>query len=211
MSDKYKYPRTPHLPYSPGATNDDKVLKSLAHFEGMVIAATEKMDGECSTIAAEYTHARSLDSKDHPSRHWLKGLWATIRHDIPTGYRICGENLYAKHSIEYSSLDSYFYVFSVWDENNFCLSWEDTKLICGELGLITVPELYIGKFDSNIVENLQDKLSPITQEGFVIRNVGSFHYDDFDKNLAKWVRKNHVQTDSHWMQSKIVPNKLKEK
>lgn len=46
-------------------------------------------------------------------------------------------------------------------------------------------------------------------EGFVVRNFESFHYDDFSTNVGKWVRPKHVTTDQHWMFSQIVPNKLK--
>ena len=35
-------------------------------------------------------------------------------------------------------------------------------------------------------------------EGFVIRTVQSFSYDELDKNVVKYVRKNHVQTNSDW-------------
>ena len=35
-------------------------------------------------------------------------------------------------------------------------------------------------------------------EGFVFRNAGNFHVDDFAKNVLKYVRKNHVKTDEHW-------------
>lgn len=41
-----KYPRTLHLPGSPGMTDDDKVIKSLAGFEGEEVVVTAKMDGE---------------------------------------------------------------------------------------------------------------------------------------------------------------------
>lgn len=34
--------------------------------------------------------------------------------------------------------------------------------------------------------------------GVVIRNADSFPIDDFQKNVVKYVRENHVQTDSHW-------------
>ncbi|MEL7307213.1 MAG: RNA ligase family protein, partial [Pseudomonadota bacterium] len=40
---------------------------------------------------------------------------------------MCGENLYARHSISYNNLPSYFMAFSVWNELNQCLSWQDTK------------------------------------------------------------------------------------
>ena len=43
---KIKYPRTFHLPWSPGATSDDKMLKSIEHFIGKEVVITEKMDGE---------------------------------------------------------------------------------------------------------------------------------------------------------------------
>lgn len=43
-----KYPRTFHLPWSLGATSDDKVLKNVDHFEGTCVVITEKMDGENS-------------------------------------------------------------------------------------------------------------------------------------------------------------------
>jgi hypothetical protein len=41
-----KYPRTLHLPWSPGLTNDDRQLKSTEHFEGREVVVTVKMDGE---------------------------------------------------------------------------------------------------------------------------------------------------------------------
>jgi hypothetical protein len=46
-------------------------------------------------------------------------------------------------------------------------------------------------------------------EGYVVRNADGFDYKDFSTNVAKYVRKNHVQTDTHWMHSQVVPNKLK--
>lgn len=48
-----KYPRTYHLPWSPGATDDDRVLTDEeleANFSGRMVVATEKMDGENTTM-----------------------------------------------------------------------------------------------------------------------------------------------------------------
>ena len=117
---KIKYSRTPHLPFSQSITSDDKKLISVDHFIGKEIIMSEKRDGENSSLYRDYNHARSLDSSDHISQHWLKGL--SIRYDIPEDCRICGENLYAKHSIHYTNLESYFEVFSIWNEKNDCLS-----------------------------------------------------------------------------------------
>ena len=41
-----------------------------------------------------------------------------------------------------------------------------------------------------------------------MRITDSFHYDDFEKYVAKYVRKNHVQTSEHWMNQQVIKNKL---
>ena len=209
-----KYPRTFHLPWSLGYTSDDKVLKDMSCFEGNTFIITEKMDGENSTLAREYYHARSLDSKDHPSRSWIKQFHASIKRDIPEGWRICGENLYAKHSISYDNLKSYFYCFSIWDENNYCLSWKETVEFCQLLGIEHVPILRDDFMWTEWVPRLMEDhdwtgYNPATMEGYVVRNSDGFVYEDFGDNVAKFVRPNHVTTDTHWMHSEVIPNKLK--
>lgn len=204
---KVKYPRTFHVPFSLGVTSDDKKLTSLDHFIGKEIVMTEKRDGENSTISKEYTHARSLDSVDQPYRHWLKGLWSTIQYDIPNEWRICGENLYAKHSILYTDLTTYFEVFSIWNEDNVCLSWNDTEDWCKLLGLTTVPVIWRGIFDEKFLRDY--KFDTDKQEGYVIRLADSFKFEDFDTSLAKFVREGHVTTSNHWMNEKIIPNILR--
>ena len=204
---KIKYPRSFHLPWSLGATNDDKIMKDISGFYGEEIVITEKMDGENTTISRDYIHARSLDSADHPSRHWVKGLWGQIRYDIPEGWRICGENLYARHSIEYSNLPSYFMVFNIWNNENVCLSFDETIQWCQLIGVEHVPVLWRGIFDEKFVRSFE--LDYSKQEGYVVRATKSFEYDDFERFVGKNVREGHVQTNEHWMFQKIVPNKLK--
>ena len=203
---KYKYPRTLHFPWSSG-TVDDKMLTNVDHFIGKYVIMTEKRDGENSTCSKEYIHARSLDSVDHPSRHWLKGMWGNMKHNIPDGWRICGENLYAKHSIGYDSLDSYFEVFSIWNENNECLSWDETEEWCDLLGLKHVPVIWRGIFDEDFLRNYN--FDTERQEGYVVRLADGFKYEDFGLSIAKFVRKNHINTSNQWMSEKITPNILK--
>ena len=210
---RVKYSRTKHLPWSPGATSDDKVLKDTSCFNGKTMIITEKMDGENSTLYNDYYHARSLDSKDHPSRSWIKQFHASIKNDIPKGYRICGENLYAKHSIGYDNLKSYFYCFSIWDDTNYCLSWKDTVEFCQLLGIEHVPVLHDNFHWDQYTPHLMDdndfiNFDPTNSEGYVVRNADGFLYKDFGENVAKWVRSNHVVTDTHWMHSEVIPNKL---
>ena len=47
-------------------------------------------------------------------------------------------------------------------------------------------------------------------EGFVVRNIDSFKYEDFSKNVGKYVRANHVQTNQHWTEN-WKPNAVERK
>lgn len=204
-----KYPRTPHLPWSEGRSEDDVSQKTTRVFDGRMVVVTEKMDGENTSLYRDHIHARSLDSGNHPSRSWVKQLHGQIAKDIPEGWRVCGENLYAQHSIFYRDLSSYFMVFSIWNEKNEALSWDDTVQYAGLLGLITVPVLYRGPWNEKAVRALYNPLEHLdNREGYVVRVEDSFPYKDFAKSMAKFVRKNHVQTDEHWMMKPVVPNQL---
>lgn len=205
----YKYPKTLHLPWSPGLQNDDRMMPLedvTANFEGKHIVITEKLDGENTSMYTDKIHARSMDSVDHPSRSWVKGLHGRIAHLIPHNWRICGENVYAHHSIFYEDLPTYFFVFSIWNSENICLSLSETLEWCSLLGLHFVPILYEGPWNMDMVKKWD---VPEGQEGYVVRNVNSYHFDDFQKNIVKWVRKDHVQTDQHWMSKPVVKNLLK--
>ena len=205
-----KYPRTFHLPWSRSRTDDDKILRTVTHFEGKEVVVTEKLDGENTSLYRDYIHARSIDSKDHESRHWVKMLHGTIAFHIPDGWRICGENVFAKHSIHYETLTSYFYVFSIWNENNECLSWDETIEWASLLGLEIAPVLYRGVWNEEVVKSCYTKVSRFggEQEGYVVRVTEGFRYEDFKWSAAKFVRKNHVQTDKHWLAQAVVPNGL---
>lgn len=203
-----KYPRTFHLPWSAGKSSDDKVLSSIDHFLDKEVIVSEKMDGENTSLYKDYIHARSIDSRNHSSRNWVKNFWNNIGQDIPKGWRICGENLYAQHSIKYNNLKSYFYGFSIWDENNVCLSWEETIEWFTLLNIVPVPVLYKGLFNIDIVKIIQKELDKDKIEGYIIRLADSFKYNNFKYSIAKYVRKNHVQTDKHWKFKEIIPNKL---
>lgn len=199
-----KYQRTLHLPWSPGITSDDKVHKSLAGFEGEEVVVTTKMDGENTTLYDDYYHARSLDSNSHPSQSWARNFHAKLAHNIPTGWRICGENLYAQHSITYTALPSYFMAFSIWNERNECLSWDDTIEWCKLLDLTWVPVLYRGPWNEEAVKKCHSK----EQEGYVVRVTRSFPFAEFRRVVGKYVRAGHVQTTHHWKAKAVVPNGL---
>ena len=100
-------------------------------------------------------------------------------------------------------------VFNIWDENNDCLSWDDTLTWCELLGLQHVPIIFRGIFDESMLIKLGESIDTVKNEGFVIRLASSFSYKDFQTSTAKWVREKHVKTSSHWKYEKIIKNGLK--
>lgn len=209
-----KYPRTWHLPWSPHNERHDHKLDDCSCFHGREVVVTEKMDGENTTLYHDAVHARSLDSANHPSRNWIKNLWSDIRWQIPEGMRICGENLYAVHSLEYNNLESYFQVFNIWIGST-CLSWDDTVKWCKDLKLTTVPLLYRGVWDEHLEREYKafawsyEKNPPKDHEGYVVRVADAFEMVDWTKSIAKYVRADHIQTDQHWMAQELRVNGLK--
>ncbi|MDR3031771.1 MAG: kinase, partial [Kitasatospora sp.] len=190
------YPRTPHLPWSPGAAADDLRSGDLSGLAGAEVVVTEKLDGENTTLYRDGLHARSLDSGHHPSRAWVKGLQGRIGPRIPAGWRICGENLYARHSLAYTDLDSWFQGFSVWTERDRCLDWDATARFLHRLGVPTPRVLWRGRYDERAIRAL--RLDPERQEGYVVRTAAGFDRAEFGRRVAKWVRPHHVRTDTHW-------------
>jgi hypothetical protein len=194
-----KYPRTYHLPWSPGVTSDDRVMEDLSGLEGREVVVTEKRDGENTSLYRNgYVHARSIDAASHPSQSWIRSTWAKVAHELPEGWRVCGENLYAVHSIRYEELDSYFAVFSVWNEWNECLSWDDTCDWAELLGFPTVPEMYRGGWDEQAIRGLWSEADRDRVEGYVVRTSEGFPLREFRHRVGKLVRSNHVTTDRHW-------------
>lgn len=226
MNIRYKYPRTYHVPWSENLKNDDRMHHNMeGAFHTKAVIVTEKLDGENTTMYNDIIHARSIDSQNsnHPSRDMVKGLWGNIKHVIHPDCRICGENMYAEHSIKYEDLESYFYVFSMWFEQ-YAYSWDKTlqeiAMIKHNTGieLSTVPILYYGIYDEDKIHNTWLKYTKDLNresEGYVIRihNEISFDFEShsFFFQMAKYVRKNHVQTDEHWLRTwdKTKINKLK--
>jgi hypothetical protein len=234
----YKYPRTFHFAWSENLQNDDRLLESDSHLSGQEVIVTEKLDGENCNLYQDYMHARSLSGRHHPSRNWIKKLHAEKAHLIPKGWRICGENVFAFHSIFYNKLSTYFYVFAIFNEHNESIDWDEVVEWSQLLGLETVPVLYRGPYDidkikkcyvgkskfegwtakDNIDYNRFRELlisncdkreyAEETQEGYVCRVSGKIKYEEYPYKLAKFVRKSHVQTPDFWMNLPVISNNL---
>lgn len=218
--DRTKYPRTMNLPWSGSESSDDVWWDDTTLFEGKEVVVTEKLDGECTSIYPDgHIHARSIDTRHHDSRSWVKRLAARISYDIPEGCRICGENVFAWHSIFYKELPTYFFVYGIYDGNR-CLSWGEVEEMCELLDLQTVPVIYRGLWDEKKISEIStdDGAFPTfngpdddscNAEGYVVRVADEFLHSEFRHKCAKYVRPHHVQTDQNWMTRAVVPNLLK--
>jgi hypothetical protein len=206
-----KYPRTYHLSTSPNLQNDDRQHKNESFFIGKEVVGTIKLDGENTNMYPDYIHARSTEYAPHESRSWVKALHGRIAYNIPDGFRLCGENMYAKHSIHYKHLKDYFYLFNIWNEVNVALSWDETLEYAELLDLIVVPTFFRDIWEPEKIQSAFEKYCEKSKdpvEGYVLRLVSPISMHNYKNATAKWVRKNHVQTSEFWMTQSVIPNEL---
>jgi len=113
-----KYPKTPHLPFSPEHQDDDVVLPDshCTQFVGKEVIITEKLDGgNCQLFQGKIFARTTSKEATHPSFGPVKQLYSQFQFLIPDHLVLYGENMYGIHSIEYGNLDSYFYLFAILD------------------------------------------------------------------------------------------------
>lgn len=212
-----KYKRTYHLDFSPEVHSDDKIQYDISNFLEKEIVILFKADGGNTTINKDGVYARShAQTTSCKTFDYIKGVhYSPKKHLFEDGLNYHGENLYAKHSIAYSKLEDYFFLFGISNKTHF-LSWDDVIEKGSNLGFKIVPEVFRGRVSSkeelkSIIELAMTYDCPMggeSVEGFVIRVVDSFKSEDFAKNVIKYVRKGHVQTDEHWSKN-WIKNTLK--
>lgn len=201
-----KPPRTWHLPWSPGATSDDRIMPDVKAFSGMDVVVTVKLDGENTSVYGPdgYVHARRVEPlASHPSRDRVKALAPVLGPDIPEDWRVCGENVSTKHSIHYENLPPherwFFMLFNVWNDRNECLAWDSVCEWAELLDLPTVPVLYRGPWNEAAIKALwRDEYDGDPMEGYVVRPVSGFALRDYRKLVGKYVRAHHNQSTHGW-------------
>ncbi|WP_433929162.1 RNA ligase family protein [Sorangium cellulosum] len=212
-----KYPRSFHLPWSPGGTSDDKRMADVSGLLGVEIVITEKCDGSNLTYTRKSVFSRSHSGPpSHPSFDLAKATHASIAHLLSDGMSLFCEYCYAVHSIEYDALPGYSLVFGVRDDaRGLFWEWDMVVAQAKDLSLPTVPVLFRGVVESE--RELEALTSALAREpsafggpreGVVARVAREFPDASFQRCLAKWVRRGHVQTDEHWMHQEIRAQRL---
>lgn len=202
-----KYPRTYHWPWSPQVHQDDSYHRDPAIFVGEEVVILEKLDGGNTCLARGDVYARSTGKPANEA--WFGMVRKHHAHktlDLDPDLFTYGEDLFGVHSIEYDPLpeDQTYYVFGA-RQADYWYGWDELVEHANKLALPTVPLVHRGVFDSvkAITKFLHSEivkpsaLGP-TREGFVIRFASNFHNSQYQLLVAKYVRKNHVQTDEHW-------------
>lgn len=206
---RVKYPRTYHLPGSPGMQTDDRMMPSTAHWDGELITCTLKLDGANSSLYSDGLHGRSVRGRSHPSQSVLRALHAGLQ--IDPGLRVVVENLQAAHTLRYEHLAGLVYGLNIW-EGDTCLSDEDTQLYFAVLDLPTPPALYRGPYQGQAhLDSLAHAAVQAGHEGVVVRLARSFTLRDFSLSVGKYVGADFARrrdAGGHdWHRQAITPNR----
>ncbi|CAJ1372118.1 unnamed protein product [Effrenium voratum] len=203
---KDNYPKTPHLPFSPGVNPDDTQISDCQLLLQGEVVVTEKLDGgNCCIKGGQVygrTHAQPASHESFSAVKELAANFASALEDV----QVFGENMQGIHSIEYTNLESFFYVFGARDARGW-LSWDETVALAERLDLPTVPLVFRGTFASadqlqQCLEKWKQEPSAVserqTPEGFVVRRSARIPAKAFQESVAKYVRANHIQTEDAW-------------
>jgi len=220
-----KYPRTPHISGSRLQPGDEDV-KVIARetLEGVSLIVEEKLDGSNCGISFAPDGSLTLQSRGHVLtggprerqfdllKRWASHHVATLRDILGQRYVMYGEWLYARHTIPYDRLPHYFLEFDMLDRESgdFLDTDARRKLLAGGpvlsapvLGLAPASKIdtYIGKSRYSSTEMMEGLYLKREDDGRVIERF-------------KYVRTDFLQavanSDSHWMERPIEPNRLAE-
>ncbi|HET6531214.1 MAG TPA: RNA ligase family protein [Actinoplanes sp.] len=177
----HEYPRTLHLPDSPGAPAD-RLQPDLSWLDGELVV-TEKLDGTGLVFTRDAVHGAA------PAP--AQALWAMTAHRIPDDWRVCGESMWVRRRVRYTDLPGVFIVFGIWDETGTLLGWDDTVDWADRLELPVVPVLYRGASISEARAAWAAQRDPAASEGFVVRSAGRIPAAEFGHRVLQWVRPDH--------------------
>jgi RNA ligase (TIGR02306 family) len=158
--------------------------------EGEQVIINEKLEGENTCIIHDgnrlYVRSRHLFKIEKPESHWWQPVLRMGLKDKLTKYPMLamyGENYGRVKHFSYDAtpkkgggFEGNIRIFDIWDAKAFkFLEWEDVKAVCADIGIETVPELYVGewKADKSLYALAEGKstIGDCVREGFVVRSV----------------------------------------
>lgn len=157
-----KYPRTPHIEGSRLQPGDEDLSQiPFARLAGRHVVVEEKIDGVNSAVSFDEEGQLRLQSRGHyltggyRERHFdLMKRWAQAHAQafyavLGRRYIMYGEWMYAKHSIFYDALPSYFMEFDILDrETGRFLDTHLRREMTAQMPVSSVPVLAEGEFAS---------------------------------------------------------------
>lgn len=197
MNKIIKYPRTPHIEGSRIQKGDKRETIPISFLKNKYVVIEEKVDGANCAISFE-----DLDLLLQSRGHYLTGgqrekhfdLFKTFANEYIVGlydllrqkYIMYGEWLFAKHTIFYTDLPSYFLEFDIYDkEFGYFLSTNERQRLLKDYPFIkSVPIIKKDKFNLSLTE----LKSLITKSNFIKDN----HIEELEK-VTKILKLNFEQ------------------
>ena len=167
---------------------------------------TEKLDGGNTLLHAGKVYGRSVAAPSEGK--WMAMVkkhhaWKVNEPDV----WLYGEDIYGVHSIEYGEVPEHrtFYAFALRGGDGAFTSFSELEAYARQRDIPVVPVLFRGRFGSvgelrALVKNAHAEPSALggEREGVVLRLARGFPASEFDLNVCKSVRADHVQSDEHW-------------
>lgn len=212
-----KYPRIPHVPGS-NAMDDDV---SVDYPRGIFLVF-EKVDGANLGISLSggmfsfQNRGGFLENKrPHPqwdaAKNWFNQHYWGIMNYLAQhpGHTVFGEWLYARHSIYYDSLPSYFFLYDVFDGEKFLQYRDFRKEFIYSAGVFVPKYITITSDIREFVEwsklhySSQYSTDANSYEGFIFRDVADY------SRAFKYVRSEFTAgIEEHWFNRKLERNSL---
>src|SRR3546814_4446653 len=98
--------------------------------------------------------------------------------------------------------------FSIWNDRNMRLGWDEMLEWFELLGIQPVPVLYDGIFDEQKIRGLWDDKAWGRSEGYVVSVADPIGYGEFRHKAGKFVRQGHIQTVKHCMHGQRIERNL---
>jgi hypothetical protein len=173
----HKYPRTPHIQGSRYQAGDENLGNiPFTVLRDAYVVVEEKVDGANAAISFDPSGKLLLQSRGHfltggyRERHfdlfkqWAFTHMAAFWEVLGTRYILYGEWLYAKHTVFYNALPSYFLEYDLFDrDRGEFLSTSARKQMLGDLPLCSVPILFSG-----VLKDYQQMVGLVDRSHFIL-------------------------------------------